>query len=85
MRWSKALRAGPLVQEASDFLSWVMWQILFGTIAILYAFLVAQIFYPDLALIPKQPGDVSGTDLMIASIGGLFWTNAAVLFRTATR
>jgi hypothetical protein len=85
MRWAKALRIKSLVKEASDFLSWVMWQMLFGTMAILYALLAAQIFYPDLALIPKQPGDITGTDLMIASIGGLFWTNAAILWRTATR
>jgi hypothetical protein len=32
-----------------------------------------------------RPLNRHGTDLMIAGIGGLFWTNAAILWRTATR
>ena len=58
---------------------------LHGTTACLFGLLIIQAFHPLADIFPKQPGDVTWTEILTAVAGGLLLANLAVIGRTTTR
>jgi hypothetical protein len=71
--------------ETSRLVPWVLHHLCFGTAAVFIAIYTLQIYHPEVVIIPKQPADRSVADELSAYLVGLFWTNAAMLWRTLTR
>jgi hypothetical protein len=84
-RWSKALGLDPVLEAASRLVPWVLHHLLLGTTVAFIAIDTLQIYHPEVVIIPKQPADRSVADELSAYLVGLFWTNAAMLWRTLTR
>jgi hypothetical protein len=83
--WSKALGLKPVLAEASRLVPWVLHHLCFGTTVAFFAISILQIYHPEVVIIPTQARDVTFGDLLIGYIIGLFWTNAAMMWRTLAR
>jgi hypothetical protein len=84
-RWSKALGLEPALEEASRLVPWVLHHLILGTTVAFVAIYTLQIYHPEVVIIPKQLVDRSVADELSVYLVGLFWTNAAMLWRTLTR